>query len=42
MGRNGRASKWAPSHSWEGKEVEAQTLSSEAGTGVAGLCLMRE
>lgn len=31
MGRDVRAGKWVQSHSWEGKEVESQTLISEAG-----------
>lgn len=37
MGRDVRAGKWVQSHSWEGKEVESQTLISEAGPGEARL-----
>lgn len=37
MGRDIRAGKWVQSHSWEGKEVESQTLTSEAGPGEARL-----
>lgn len=37
MGRDIRAGKWVQSHSWEGKEVESQTLTSEARPGEARL-----
>lgn len=43
MGRDIRAGKWVQSHSWEGKEVESQTLTSQRqGLGKPGYGLMEE